>query len=111
MSVVGAPGLQTVTIYTVGDRKDFWEWEDMQKQAGTEKHLVKDNGEGEDSTACFSLQDRAQGLPSRMVKSQPILALTTAKGTINGTPYDDKEAQNRHPERILGFRIQILSPS
>lgn len=80
-------------------------------QAGAEKHLVKDNGEAEDSTEAFCLQDRAQGLPGRMTNSQPTLAVTTAKGTINGTPYDDKEAQNRDPERILGFRIQILSPS
>lgn len=111
MSAVGAPGLQTSTIYIVEKRKDFWEWEERQTQAGVEKHLVKDNGEGEGSTEVFRLQDRAQGLPGRKAKSQPTLTVTTAKGAINRIPHDDGEAQNRHPERILGLRIQILSPS
>lgn len=81
-----------MTIYTVEERKAFWEWEDRQTQAGAEQHLVKDNGEAEDSTEAFCLQDRAQGLPGSMANSQPTLAVTTAKGTINETPYDDKEA-------------------
>lgn len=93
-------------------KKDSWEWESRQKKAGTEeitysKTMVR--GRNPLKVSVFRTEPRV--LQTEWLNLNQHQQWQLQRGIINRIPHDDRKAQNRPPERILGCRIQVLSLS